>query len=368
MRIYVTVTFIALLTANVVERPCSADEQFSFVIDPFTGEASLRNDGPASVNLDSYFVTSAGSPVFEPITGWNSLQDNGTEGWQETFTPTGDRLGELNLFGSLAIPSGDTVSLGTPYSPFSPAAFGEVEPGLSALEFKYTLANESQQRVGDVEFSARNTVVLVVDPNSGFAKLENQSPFSIELDSYLIKSGSNVLDSVGWSPLASEDMEWTSSTGASNRLAEGNLFGSSPLVPGGGFLEIGNPIDPQLLNDESELELEFTVAGSQTVNGGVLFSNALSSPLDGDFDADGDVDGSDFLSWQRGESTNPFSSNDLAAWETSFGSSATQAATATVAVIPEPASGYLLVLAAVLGSCVGMGRRIKSIALPEFQK
>src|SRR5690606_23129308 len=54
--------------------------------------------------------------------------------------------------------------------------------------------------------------------------------------------------------------------------------------------------------------------------------------LPGDFDMDGDVDGADFLSWQRGNSPNPLSSGDLADWESNFGATALTAAVA----VPEP--------------------------------
>jgi endoglucanase len=39
----------------------------------------------------------------------------------------------------------------------------------------------------------------------------------------------------------------------------------------------------------------------------------------GDFDDDGDVDGRDFLEWQRGNSPNPQSADDLADWQTNYG-------------------------------------------------
>ena len=41
--------------------------------------------------------------------------------------------------------------------------------------------------------------------------------------------------------------------------------------------------------------------------------------LDGDFDADNDVDGADFLKWQRGQSPDPLSQADLNAWEANYG-------------------------------------------------
>jgi hypothetical protein len=50
-------------------------------------------------------------------------------------------------------------------------------------------------------------------------------------------------------------------------------------------------------------------------------SVSFTPPLDdsADFDNDGDVDGRDFLRWQRGDSPNPLSSGDLALWQEQYG-------------------------------------------------
>ena len=60
----------------------------------------------------------------------------------------------------------------------------------------------------------------------------------------------------------------------------------------------------------------------------------------GDFDSDGDVDGRDFLIWQRGGSPNPMSPADLALWRGNFGLGSTVAAGAS---IPEPRAALLAV-------------------------
>ena len=57
----------------------------------------------------------------------------------------------------------------------------------------------------------------------------------------------------------------------------------------------------------------------------------------GDFDGDGDVDGRDFLKWQRGESPNPFSSGDLSAWQGNYGFGSLAAVS-----VPEPGCLVLL--------------------------
>jgi hypothetical protein len=68
--------------------------------------------------------------------------------------------------------------------------------------------------------------------------------------------------------------------------------------------------------------------------------------LPGDFDFDLDVDGLDFLKWQRGQSPTPFSASDLADWETNYGTDFPLVAAASV--VPEPLSGLTLILAATI--------------------
>ena len=68
----------------------------------------------------------------------------------------------------------------------------------------------------------------------------------------------------------------------------------------------------------------------------------------GDFDLDGDVDGTDFLMWQRGESPNGVVAADLADWQANYGAVALTQALA--APVPEPASWIPLSLALLGGT------------------
>jgi hypothetical protein len=81
---------------------------------------------------------------------------------------------------------------------------------------------------------------------------------------------------------------------------------------------------------------------------------AVVPALPGDFDIDGDVDGFDFLQWQRGESPDPLSQSDLADWEANYGMVAPLSAAS--AAVPEPTSLVLLSMGGLLA--LGRVRRI----------
>jgi len=78
----------------------------------------------------------------------------------------------------------------------------------------------------------------------------------------------------------------------------------------------------------------------------------------GDFDNDGDVDGSDFLRWQRGDSPNNGSPGDLSDWETNYGTGVgpLSGLAASVGTIPEPSTAVLFSLA-LAGLAAGRRRR-----------
>ena len=84
--------------------------------------------------------------------------------------------------------------------------------------------------------------------------------------------------------------------------------------------------------------------------------------LEADFDSDGDVDGGDFLIWQRGESPNPLSSSDLDDWQANFGYVAGSITPASTTV-PEPASIVLLLSA----FACGLRRRRLTWTQPKWE-
>jgi hypothetical protein len=85
----------------------------------------------------------------------------------------------------------------------------------------------------------------------------------------------------------------------------------------------------------------------------VRFSSQPPVGTPGDFDGDGDVDGRDFLVWQRGGTTPALDPALLAQWQTNYGIGGL---TAGFAAVPEPTCGLLAILAATIGFTCGRKR------------
>lgn len=91
-----------------------------------------------------------------------------------------------------------------------------------------------------------------------------------------------------------------------------------------------------------------------------LLTIFLSVP--GDFDGDLDVDGEDLLAWQRGDSPNPMSADDLSLWQQNYAGGAGTLESAVA--VPEPASMMLCGLVALaLIQCRADQRRAYSTDL-----
>jgi hypothetical protein len=116
--------------------------------------------------------------------------------------------------------------------------------------------------------------------------------------------------------------------GTGNILNQPALLG--PLVDNGGptlthALLLGSPAidagDPSIVFDPGAFDQRGT--GFSRVVGGRIDIGAFEfQPIEtipGNYDEDEDVDGRDFLAWQRGESPDPLSSEDLELWQAEYG-------------------------------------------------
>jgi hypothetical protein len=103
-------------------------------------------------------------------------------------------------------------------------------------------------------------------------------------------------------------------------------------------------------NNSGQLAFQATFTDGSS---GVFVSNRVAA-VSGDFDQDNDIDGADFLKWQRGETPSPLSSADLDAWKSNYGNASTLAVSTTT--VPEP-STLLLGTLAIFGVVLRRSRR-----------
>ncbi len=131
------------------------------------------------------------------------------------------------------------------------------------------------------------------------------------------------------------------------QLYGGGGFGFETYTGAAAFLEIPAGLtefyvafsDLYALNDPEPTYSSARLAISSLTVSAVLESAPVTTP--GDFDGDGDVDGRDFLVWQRGETTDPFSATELEQWQTAYNGGQLAALT----TVPEPGSIMLTWLA-----------------------
>jgi hypothetical protein len=157
---------------------------------------------------------------------------------------------------------------------------------------------------------------------------------------------------------------------ANNRLGEGNLFGATFLAANGAPVSIGSPINPSMIGDETDLVLEYHVAGGGTVKGGVVFVASETANVPGDYNGDGTVNASDYTVWRNhlgqtyqlpnevdGITPGQVTPEDYSAWKTRFGDSAGAgggAGAVASRAVPEPSSALT---GCIVGLVASLGRR-----------
>lgn len=181
-----------------------------------------------------------------------------------------------------------SVDLGNAYS-FTPSGIGEAGPD---VQFEYDASGQTIQ--GRVEFTGPyNNVVLLVDPETGGAAIQNQSEFDAILDGYLITSLAGSLDAEGWQSFQdSGETDWTEANPSSIHLAELNLGASRTLGANGAPISIGAPFNFDADDAPLDLGFEFHLADGNTIQGVVEYGSlAITNPLD--CSGDGVLDGAD---------------------------------------------------------------------------
>jgi hypothetical protein len=210
-----------------------------------------------------------------------------------------------------------------------------------------------------------------VDRSTGNITLRNTGTDAVQFDYYEFDSAAGSLNIAGWNSLDNQNFQpagagigqtWDEAGGSDAfELGEVYLLSNSTLA-GSASVSLGNAYNNGLNGED--LILRYRLPSGLQLTGTVEYVG-VAPTLQGDFDGDNDVDGADFLLWQRqlgGPGSADDSGNgvvdaaDLALWKANYGPNpATPAADANAAAVPEPASA--LIACGVLGLIASRRRR-----------
>jgi hypothetical protein len=212
-------------------------------------------------------------------------------------------------------------------------------------------ANTGSAQISNVTVEVPKILRLRVNTTTGFVGIANRdATTTIAANYYEITSAAGALAPPTWMSLdgnaTASTTSWEKAGGSSaNILSETNLLGSLPFAPQGPNAALGKAFTPASTQD---LVFRYGLPDGSIQTG---FVEYVAGGPAGDFDVDGDVDGRDFLAWQRGLGT-AFTAADLTAWRNTFGQTS---ATVAGQGVPEP--GSLVMIA--LGVIAGMSRRTR---------
>ncbi len=236
--------------------------------------------------------------------------------------------------------------------------FPPLFPNFGVIEAADYFTNECADIAGLIDWDGSSTIfraVLSTSDNDAIIRFfdpnTNDLPVVNVFGEQIVPSYLDLFDSpsftapireeFGGLPEGGSEAVWTGS------LCNGNKSGSTcrSWTSQSGFGTIGRPgaMDGTWLSD-----VNHSCAASARIYGMARLSDLGISTLTGDFDDDGDVDGSDFLKWQRGEPPNPFSQRDLKVWQMNYGQTSSALSAATT--VPEPSTALLAILGLVLAT------------------
>jgi hypothetical protein len=314
-----------------------AEANLVLTVNRDSGEMTLRNPlGAAVPQLTGYEVVSARGSLLNSYKGISGAPA-GNPGWEKAPTNSANGLAEFKPSGTFNVAAaGTTVALGTGFNKLafpSTGGLGNLGQTGEDLTFRYT-SFDGSVLFGQVEYTGTpflNNISIVATP-SGQAILKNDSTQVLSIDGYIISSSTGALSGAGWTSLTDRTDTrfdgWEETPATTSVLAESNPEQTPALtIAAGESFTLGDIGDFSTVAAQGGLTLSYILTGEANQRAGsVRFAASLG--LAGDFNADGRVNGADFLVWQRNHSV-----GSLADWKANFGATS---ATVSASAVPEP--------------------------------
>lgn len=236
--------------------------------------------------------------------------------------------------------------------------------GVSSVAFRFfqTADSTGGMEFGNISLFGSNVdtsaLSLEVDRSTGEITVLNTGSSNVSFDYYEIRSDSDSLNFSNWNSLDDQESEpdpfnsgWDEAGGSSDSIlseVRGIGEGDETVTAGIGELSLGNAFD---IGGSEDLTFFYSLDNGTLLAGEVDYIGA-STGTPGDFDNDNDVDGADFLAWQRGEAPGGATPANLADWQSNYGTNSTVVASSAV---PEPTTFTLILSAGLL--CMPRSRR-----------
>jgi hypothetical protein len=215
----------------------------------------------------------------------------------------------------------------------------------------------------DVQISNAADVLLFLEVNTttGVARIRNLTGDPVPVDYYEITSASGALKTNTWTSLQDQNLAgFPAGNGTGNGWEEAG--GSSANILSESYLTGNSSVSN---NGSVSLGPAFNTAGAHDLV--FRYAAVPQAPIGSDFDSDGDSDGADFLTWQRGVGTTGAGATkavgnadgdtdvdgaDLAVWRGEFGGTGASGpgalqlgfvryVTGAATAIPEPSTALL---------------------------
>jgi hypothetical protein len=210
-------------------------------------------------------------------------------------------------------------------------------PGVTVIESGYSGSQiVSMNESGDVAFVNQNSTAVQVYRNRGIETIASTA------DGFdLVFAGQQFINDAGDVVFGGNVVEYEGNPVNWSGVFNGpDVLNDQVLLYGDSLLgKTVTELAPLGFNNNGQILMTVGLSGPENWRGLVL---ATPLGIPGDFDEDEDVDGRDFLVWQRNQSV-----GDLEDWQTNYGAGALSASIA----VPEPSAFVLVLLGVYPLSC-----------------